>query len=99
MSEYDQGVLQADAAKEMGVKFIIWSTLPYVGPDFMGLGGVELYDCELLSVPCFPTFSDVTRSESENQRLHQVNWCPLCFCFNTRVRRQRYVMATHKMDR
>lgn len=51
MPEYDQGVLQADVAKETGVKFILWSTLPYVGPDFMGLGGVELYDCELSSLP------------------------------------------------
>lgn len=51
MPEYDQGVLQADVAKETGVKFILWSTLPYVGPDFMGLGGVELYDCESSSLP------------------------------------------------
>lgn len=46
MSEYEQGVLQADAAKESGVQLILWSTLPYVGPNFMGLGGVELYDCK-----------------------------------------------------
>ena len=45
MSEYDQGVLQADAAKEAGVQLMIWSTLPYVGPEFMNLGGCELYDC------------------------------------------------------
>lgn len=44
MGEYDQGVLQADAAKEANVQLFLFSTLPYVGPDFMGLGGVELYD-------------------------------------------------------
>lgn len=44
MGEYDQGVLQADAAKEANVQLFLFSTLPYVGPDFMDLGGVELYD-------------------------------------------------------
>ncbi|KAF8643353.1 hypothetical protein AX16_009082 [Volvariella volvacea WC 439] len=44
LDEYTQGVLQANAAKEENVKFFIFSTLPYVGPEFMGLGGVELYD-------------------------------------------------------
>ncbi|KNZ76023.1 NmrA-like family domain-containing protein 1 [Termitomyces sp. J132] len=46
MSEYDQGVLQADAAKESGVQLFLFSTLPYVGPGYMGLGGVELYDAK-----------------------------------------------------
>ncbi|KAG6884974.1 hypothetical protein C0993_006857 [Termitomyces sp. T159_Od127] len=44
MGEYDQGVLQADAAKESNVQLFLFSTLPYVGPEYMGLGGVELYD-------------------------------------------------------
>ncbi|PCH42154.1 NAD(P)-binding protein [Wolfiporia cocos MD-104 SS10] len=44
LSEYDQGVLQVDAAKVAGVALFFWSTLPYVGPEFGGLGGVELYD-------------------------------------------------------
>ncbi|KAG6891302.1 hypothetical protein C0992_009183 [Termitomyces sp. T32_za158] len=46
MGEYDQGVLQADAAKESNVQLFLFSTLPYVGPEFMGLGGVELYDAK-----------------------------------------------------
>ncbi|KAG5651149.1 hypothetical protein H0H81_009721 [Sphagnurus paluster] len=44
MGEYEQGVLQADAAKASNVQIFLFSTLPYVGPHFMGLGGVELYD-------------------------------------------------------
>jgi nucleoside-diphosphate-sugar epimerase len=44
MGEYEQGVLQADIAKEANVQLFLFSTLPYVGPNFMGLGGVELYD-------------------------------------------------------
>ena len=51
MSEYDQGVLQADAAKAVNVQVMLWSTLPYVGPDFLGMGGVELYDCWSHSPP------------------------------------------------
>ncbi|KAG6910788.1 hypothetical protein DXG01_007676 [Tephrocybe rancida] len=46
LGEYEQGVLQADAAKEANVQLILFSTLPYVGPDYMGLGGVELYDAK-----------------------------------------------------
>ncbi|KIP12149.1 hypothetical protein PHLGIDRAFT_21217 [Phlebiopsis gigantea 11061_1 CR5-6] len=44
MSEYDQGILQADVAKAAGVQLILWSTLPYVGPEFLNMGGCELYD-------------------------------------------------------
>ncbi|TFK35971.1 hypothetical protein BDQ12DRAFT_687455 [Crucibulum laeve] len=44
LGEYEQGVLQADVAKEANVQLFLFSTLPYVGPDYMGLGGVELYD-------------------------------------------------------
>lgn len=44
MEEYAQGVLQADTAKQANVQLFLFSTLPYVGPNFMGLGGVELYD-------------------------------------------------------
>lgn len=44
ISEYDQGVLQVDAAKAANVKLILWSTLPYVGPDFLNAGGCELHD-------------------------------------------------------
>ncbi|KAG6841863.1 hypothetical protein C0991_006271, partial [Blastosporella zonata] len=46
LGEYEQGTMQADAAKESNVQFILFSTLPYVGPDYMGLGGVELYDAK-----------------------------------------------------
>ncbi|TFK32574.1 hypothetical protein BDQ12DRAFT_692367 [Crucibulum laeve] len=46
MEEYDQGVLQANAAKEANIQLLLFSTLPYVGADFMGLGGVELYDAK-----------------------------------------------------
>ncbi|KAG6902450.1 hypothetical protein C0995_016311 [Termitomyces sp. Mi166 len=46
LGEYDQGVLQADAAKESDVQLFLFSTLPYIGPDYMGLGGVELYDAK-----------------------------------------------------
>jgi len=49
LGEYEQGVLQADAAKEANVQLFLFSTLPYVGPDFMGLGGVELYDSKALT--------------------------------------------------
>ncbi|KAG6850647.1 hypothetical protein H0H93_010840, partial [Arthromyces matolae] len=44
LEECDQGKLQADAAKESNVQLFLFSTLPYVGPDYMGMGGVELYD-------------------------------------------------------
>lgn len=46
MEEYAQGVLQADTAKQANVQLFLFSTLPYVGPNFMGLGGVELYDAK-----------------------------------------------------
>ncbi|RDB19842.1 NmrA-like family domain-containing protein 1 [Hypsizygus marmoreus] len=46
LGEYEQGVLQADVAKESNVKLFLFSTLPYVGPEYMGLGGVELYDAK-----------------------------------------------------
>ncbi|KAG6823386.1 hypothetical protein H0H92_010419, partial [Tricholoma furcatifolium] len=46
LGEYAQGVLQADAAKESNVQLFLFSTLPYVGPDYMGLNGVELYDAK-----------------------------------------------------
>jgi len=44
LGEYEQGVLQADAAKQSNVQLLLFATLPYVGTEFMGLGGVELYD-------------------------------------------------------
>ncbi|GLB34147.1 putative NAD(P)H-binding protein [Lyophyllum shimeji] len=46
LGEYEQGVLQADVAKESNVQLFLFSTLPYVGPEYMGLGGVELYDAK-----------------------------------------------------
>lgn len=46
LGEYEQGILQADAAKESNVQLLLFATLPYVGPEFMGLGGVELYDAK-----------------------------------------------------
>ncbi|KAF5388048.1 hypothetical protein D9615_000700 [Tricholomella constricta] len=46
LGEYEQGVLQADAAKESNVQLFLFSTLPYVGEEYMGLGGIELYDAK-----------------------------------------------------
>ncbi|KAF8076746.1 hypothetical protein FPV67DRAFT_430595 [Lyophyllum atratum] len=46
LGEEEQGVLQADVAKESNVQLFLFSTLPYVGPEYMGLGGVELYDAK-----------------------------------------------------
>jgi len=43
LSEFEQGKLQADAAKESGVRFFLWSTLPHIGDQFV-LGGVPIHD-------------------------------------------------------
>ncbi|KAH9932840.1 hypothetical protein B0H21DRAFT_835882 [Amylocystis lapponica] len=43
ISELDQGTNQADAAKAAGVRFLLWSTLPYVGPVFKDKAMVDEY--------------------------------------------------------
>lgn len=43
LSEFDAGKVQAQAAKDAGVKLFLWSTLPHIG-DYEGLGGVEVFD-------------------------------------------------------